>query len=72
MSQADLRPRVAVDAHGRLIPLSEEEHRRRAEEGMRALEAVLDMGDEDEQRETLDALMRAIDEDRLSSRKRFR
>ena len=35
------------------------------------LDALDDMGDEDEQRDTLAALMVAIDTDRLSDRKRF-
>ncbi len=38
----------------------------------RGLDAADDMGDEDEQRQTLNALMKAIDEEPLSPRRRFR
>ena len=63
---------ASFDDRGRAIPLSEEEIRARNEEAIRALDALDDMGDEDEQRETLDFLIKAIDEDRLSDRRRFR
>lgn len=66
------RRRGVIDAQGRLIPVSEEEIRRRAEEVARGLDALDEMGDEEEQRRTLDALMEALDEDRLSYRKRSR
>jgi hypothetical protein len=66
------RPTASFDAQGRAIPLSEEEIRRRNEQAIRALDALDDMGDEDEQRETLEFLIKAIDEDRLSKRRRFR
>jgi len=36
------------------------------------LDALDDMGDEEEQRQTLNALMKAIDEEPLSPRRRFR
>jgi hypothetical protein len=65
-------PTASFDARGRAIPLSEEEIRRRNEQAIRALDALDDMGDEDEQRETLEFLIKAIDEDRLSNRRRFR
>jgi len=65
-------PHRSVDARGRAIPLAPEEARRRAEEGIRALDALLDMGDEAEQAATFAAVAAAIDEDRLSDRKRFR
>jgi hypothetical protein len=65
-------PRRAVDATGRALPMTEEEIRARAEAAIRALDALDDMGDEDEQRETLEALIKAIDEEPLSYRKRFR
>jgi hypothetical protein len=52
-------PRRSVDAHGRAIPLSAEEIRQRAEESIRALDALYDMGDEAEQRATLEALIEA-------------
>ncbi len=62
----------SVDARGRALPMTDEEIRLRAEAAIRALDALDDMGDEDEQRQTLDALMEGIDADRLSDRKRFR
>jgi hypothetical protein len=49
-----------------------EEIRARAVEIARGLDALDDMGDGAEQRQTLDALMKAIDEEPLSARKRFR
>jgi hypothetical protein len=38
----------------------------------RGLDALDEMGDEEEQRRTLDALIKAIEEEPLSPRKRFR
>jgi hypothetical protein len=64
-------PRSSVDAHGRLIPLSAEELRERAEAAIRALDAIYDMGDEAEQRATLEALIEGIEAHPLSYRKRF-
>jgi excisionase family DNA binding protein len=58
-------PHRSVDAQGRALPLTDEEIRRRNEEAIRALQALDDMGDEDEQRETLEALLKALDEDPL-------
>lgn len=63
-------PRRSVDERGRAIPLTEEELKQRAEEAIRALDALDEMGSEEEQRETLDTLMRLLDEDRMSYRKR--
>ena len=65
-------PGHSVDATGRALPMSEEEILARAAEIARGLDALDDMGDEEEQRQTLDALMKAIDEEPLSARKRFR
>jgi hypothetical protein len=62
----------SVDATGRALPMTDEEIRARAAEVARGLDALDDMGDEEEQRQTLDALMKAIDEQPLSARKRFR
>jgi hypothetical protein len=45
--------------------MTEEEIRVRNQEAIRGLEALDDMGDEDEQRETLDAIMKALDENPL-------
>ena len=63
-------PRSAVDARGRLLPLSDEQLRERASDVARGLAQLDDMGDADEQGRTLDALIAALDEDRLSDRKR--
>ena len=63
----------SVDATGPALPMTEEEIRARAAEVARGLDALDDMGDEEEQRRrTLDALMKAVDEDPLSACKRFR
>jgi len=43
-----------------------------AVEVARGLDFLDDMGDEDEQRQTFNALMNAIDEEPLSPRRRFR
>ena len=43
----------------------------RANRLVQLLQSWIDEGDADEQRETLDYLIRALDEDRLSSRKLF-
>jgi hypothetical protein len=61
-------PRRSTDERGRAIPLTEEQARRRAEEALRALDDVAAMGDEEEQRATLDALMRALNEEPLRFR----
>jgi hypothetical protein len=45
--------------------MTDEEIRARAAEIARGLDALDDMGDEEEQRQTLDALMKAIDEEPL-------
>jgi hypothetical protein len=65
-------PGRSVDATGRALPMTDEEIRARAVEIARGLDALDDMGDEQEQRQTLDALVKAIDEEPLSGRKRFR
>jgi hypothetical protein len=62
----------SVDAAGRALPMTVEEIQAQAVEIARGLNALDDMGDEDEQRETLNALMKAIDEEPLSPRRRFR
>jgi hypothetical protein len=52
--------------------MTDEEIRAWAAEIARGPDALDEMGDEEEQRQTLDALMKAIDEESLSARKRFR
>ena len=64
--------RRAIDEHGRVLPLTAEEIRQRNAEALRALDDVAAMGDEEEQRATLEALMVALNEEPLSDRKRFR
>jgi hypothetical protein len=56
-------PHRSVDARGRALPMTDEEIRRRAEEAIRALDDIAAIGDEDEQTATLDALLKALDED---------
>jgi hypothetical protein len=62
----------SVDATGRALPMSDPDIRARAAEVAKGLDDLDDIGDEEEQRQTLDALIKAIDEDPLSPRKRFR
>jgi len=62
----------SVDGTGRALPMTSEEIRARAAEIATGLDALDDMGDEEEQGQTLDALMKAIDEEPLSARRRFR
>jgi hypothetical protein len=71
-SAPTVSPRRSFDEHGRALPLSEEEVRRRNAEAIQALDALDDMGDEQEQRAALDALMAALNEEPLSARPRFR
>lgn len=49
-------PHRSVDLHGRALRLTEEEVRQRNAEAIRALDEVAEMGDEEEQRATLEAL----------------
>lgn len=65
-------PYRSVDSTGRALPMAIEEIRTRAIEIARGLDALDDMGDQEEQRQTLDALIKAIDEEPLSPRRRFR
>jgi hypothetical protein len=65
-------PRSSVDAQGRALPMTEADVRARAEAIARGLKSLDDMGDDEEQRQTFDALVEAIDADRLADRKRFR
>jgi hypothetical protein len=65
-------PHRSVDIHGQAIPMTEEEILQRNAEAIRALDDVAEMGDEEEQCATLEALMTAIDEEPLSDRRRYR
>ena len=59
------------DNSGRPVRLTESEVRERNRVALAALDAIEQMGDDGEQRETLEYLMRAVDDDRLSARPRF-
>ncbi|MFI5454843.1 MAG: hypothetical protein ACHRXM_05270 [Isosphaerales bacterium] len=61
----------SFDDHGRAVRLTEDEIRERNALALAALDAVEEIGDAAEQRETLDYLMRVVDLDRLSDRPRF-
>jgi hypothetical protein len=61
----------SFDGRGQAVPLTEAEIRERNTHALAALDAIERIGDEGEQRETLDYLARVIDEDRLSDRSRF-
>ncbi len=61
----------SFDDRGRAVPLTDEEIRQQNALALAALDAIEEIGDEVEQRETLDYLMRVVDEDRLSDRPRF-
>jgi hypothetical protein len=52
--------------------MTDEEIRGRAAQISQGLDALDDIGDAEEQRQTLDALMKAIDDEPLSPRRRFR
>ncbi len=72
MTPPILSQRRSVDATGQALPMTDEEVRGRALVIARGLDALDDMGDDEEQQQTLDALMKAIDEEPLSARRRFR
>ena len=72
ITHSTVSPHRSVDATGRALPMTVEEIQAQAVEIAMGLDALDDMGDEDEQRQTLNALMKAIDEEPLSPRRRFR
>jgi hypothetical protein len=63
--------RASFDERGRAVRLTEDEVRERNARALAAVDAIEQIGDDAEQRETLDDLMRGVDEDRLSDRPRF-
>ncbi len=65
-------PHRSVDASGQALPISAEEIRAQAAEIARGQDALDNMGDEEEQTQTLTALMQATDEEPLSPRRHFR
>ena len=66
ITHSTVSPHRSVDATGRALPMTVEEIHAQAVEIARGLDALDDMGDEEEQRQTLSALMKAIDEEPLS------
>jgi hypothetical protein len=64
-------PPTSFDERGQAVRLTEDEIRERNARALAALDAIEQIGDDAEQRETLEYLMRAVDEDRLSDRPRF-
>ena len=69
ITHSTVSPHRSVDATGRALPMTVGEIHAQAVEIGRGLDALDDMGDEDEQRQTLNALMKAIDEEPLSPRR---
>ena len=61
----------SFDDRGRALSLTPEEIDQLARIAIQALDSLEDMGDENEQRETLAYLARVVDEDRMSDRSRF-
>jgi hypothetical protein len=61
----------SFDDRGRAVRLTEDQIRERNELALAALDAILEIGDDAEQRETLDYLRRVVDEDGMSDRPRF-
>jgi hypothetical protein len=58
-------PHRSTDARGHIIPLTEEEDRKRIERGLRALDEVATIGDEEERTATLHMLLKFLDEEPL-------
>ena len=61
----------SFDDRGWAVRLTVDEVRERNALALAALDAVEEIGDDAEQCETLDYLVRVVDEDRLSDRPRF-
>ena len=64
-------PQASFDARGRAVPLPEDEERRRQAEALRALDELDAMGEDEEQAATFLALVKGLDDDRTSTRRRF-
>jgi excisionase family DNA binding protein len=64
-------PHASFDVRGRAVPLLEDEERRRQAEALRALDDLDAMGDDDEHEATFAALVEGLDQNRMSSRRRF-
>jgi hypothetical protein len=63
--------RPSFDECGRAFRLNVDQVRERNALALAALDAIEQIGDESEQRETLEYLVRVVDQDRLSDRPRF-
>jgi hypothetical protein len=63
IAPTSVSPYRSVDIHGQALPMTDEEIARRNAEAIRALDDVAEMGDEVEQRATLEALMTAVRRD---------
>jgi hypothetical protein len=61
----------SFDELGRAVRMNNDEIRERNALALAALDAVEEIGDDAEQRDTLSYLMRVVDEDRMSDRPRF-
>jgi hypothetical protein len=61
----------SFDDRGQAVRLTDDEVRQRNAKALATLEIIEGIGDDAEQRETLDHLSRVVDEDRLSDRLRF-
>ena len=72
IAHAEVSPHRSVDAHGRLLPMTDVEIRARAEIALRALDEIATMTDETDTDELWERFTRELEEDRLSDRKRFR
>jgi hypothetical protein len=66
-----ITPAQTFDDRGRALLLTDDEVRARNALALAALDEIDGIGDDAEQRETLDYLMRVVDQDRLSDRPRF-
>ena len=64
-------PPRSFDDRGRAVRLTEDQIRERNALVLAALDSIHEIGDDAEQRETLDYLRRVVDEDRMSDRPRF-
>ena len=65
-------PHRSVDASGRALPMTDAELRVRTAAVIQGLAAAAEITDETDTDETWERFVRGIDEDRMSSRKRFR
>ena len=72
ITHSTVSPHRSVDATGLALPMTVEEIQAQAVEIARGLGALDDMGDQGEQKQTINAPMNAIDGEPLTPRRRFR